>query len=225
MKTVSDYIKNHKYVLLLLYWPFHTLWFELLRIFTADKNVWLIETEFDKSIPFIEWFIIPYIIWYFYIAAVLIYSLYKSKREFLRSYALIFSCMFIPMLFCTVVPNGLPLSIRPDFELLGRENFAIDLVRFIYAADSPPRAVMPSMHCTVAVALFFAVLFSESLSVYRSPKYIAGALSAAIILSTVFIKQHSVADTVAGTCFGLIAAAAIRLIEHKIYRKRAITGI
>ena len=130
--------------------------------------------------------------------------------------------MFIPMVICTAVPNGLSESIRPDFAALGRDNIAIHLVKFIYAADSPPRSVMPSMHCSVAVALFFAVIQSESLAYKKWPKICAGILSFLIVLSTVFIKQHSILDLFAGVMFGLAAALIVRIIEVRARKRKAV---
>lgn len=139
MKHITDYIKTHKYCLLLLYWPVHTLWYEILRIAYAEKDVLLIRCALDDRIPFCEWFVIPYCIWYLYIAAVLLYTLVHSKRDFIRTTALMCLCMILPMLFCTFVPNGIPADMRPDFEALGRNNPAIWAVKRIYAADTPPR--------------------------------------------------------------------------------------
>ena len=218
---LRDYIKNNKHCLLLLYWLFHTLWYELVRIFTADSDVLIIHSSLDASIPFIEWFAFPYILWFPYIAAVLLWGLYAGKREFLRNMALITACMFIPMLFCTVVPNGLSPDIRPDFETLGRSNAGTWVVKVLYASDSPPRCVMPSMHCAVSLSLFYALLRSEKLKGRAWVKVAGGVLSLLIILATVFIKQHSVLDLFAGLGLALITCPLITWAEYLIDKKKA----
>lgn len=219
MKHITDYIKTHKYCLFLLYWPVHTLWYEILRIAYAEKDVLLIRCALDDRIPFCEWFVIPYCIWYLYIAAVLLYTLIHSKRDFIRTTALMCLCMILPMLFCTFVPNGIPADMRPDFEALGRNNPAIWAVKRIYAADTPPRSCMPSMHVSVAFAIFFSVLRAESLRGRRAVKSICGVLSVLISLSTVFIKQHSVLDVAAGTATAAVVFAAVSLAEC-VYNKK-----
>ena len=219
MAKILNYIKNNKHCLLLLYWPIHFLWYEIIRVVYADVSVLYIYSPLDDKIPFCEWFIIPYVFWYVYIALVLVYSLSRGKREFIRADLLLTGCMLLPMIFCTLVPNGIELSMRPDFNLLGRDNFAIDLVKSIYEADSPPRNVMPSMHVSVAWALMFAVLKSEGLKNRHALKIGAVVMSILISLSTVFIKQHSVLDVFAGIATAVLVLILVDLLEKRIFKK------
>ena len=220
MSKIIDYVKTHKYALVVLYWPVHTLWYEIIRLRDAAGDVTFIHSPLDDAIPFIEWFSIPYCLWFPYIAAVLIYTLIKDKRDFLRASALVTACMFVPMVICTLFPNGLEPSMRPDFETLGRSNLGTLLTQFVYATDSPPRCVMPSMHCAVSVVLFAATLKSRSTRGMTAAKIASGALSLLIILATVFIKQHSILDLFAGVSFGLFAVAAVFAAEYLYDRKK-----
>ena len=219
MQRILNYINKNKHCLLLLYWPIHFIWYELLIIQTADREVLMIHSSLDDMIPFCEWFIIPYVLWYFYITAVLIYSYRQGKTEFLRADFLVSLSMLLPMIFCTIVPNGIDYSMRPDFAELGRENWAIELVKSIYEADSPPRNVMPSMHVSVSWALMFAVLKSDGLKGKRIIKILSCILSILVTLSTVFIKQHSVLDVFAGIGVAL-AVFAILLAIEKTYKNK-----
>lgn len=219
MQRILNYIKLNKYCLLLLYWPIHFTWYELLRIGTADSEVLMIHSPLDDMIPFCEWFIIPYVLWYLYIAAVLIYSYRRGKNEFLRADFLVSLSMLLPMIFCTIVPNGIEYSMRPDFTALGRDNWAIELVKSIYDADSPPRNVMPSMHVSVSWALMFSVLKSEGLKGKWIIKIPACILSILVTLSTVFIKQHSVLDVFGGIGTALAVFAILLVIEKKYKNK------
>jgi membrane-associated phospholipid phosphatase len=220
MKIIKSYIKEHKYSVILLYWLFHSVWYELLRIGFLDDNVLLIESPLDRSIPFCEWFIIPYCTWYFCIAAIVIYPLFKSdRREFLRSNLVLMGAMLIPMFICTFVPTGIDMALRPDFDELGRDNFAIDLVKFIYAADTPPRNVMPSMHVSISFAMFFVILQSKTMCKSVLSKLLAFVWCLMISASTVFIKQHSILDVYAGIAVAVIVAV-IGYIGERIYDKK-----
>ncbi len=219
MSKILNYIKNNRHCLLLLYWPIHFLWYEVLRVAYADMSVLYIYSPLDDKIPFCEWFIIPYVFWYVYIALVLFYSLFRGKKEFIRADLLLTGCMLLPMIFCTLVPNGIELSMRPDFSLLGRDNFAIDLVKSIYEADSPPRNVMPSMHVSVSWALMFSVLKSEGLKNKHVLKIGAVIMSVLISLSTVFIKQHSILDVFAGIGTAVLVLALVGLFEKRFFEK------
>ncbi len=220
INKIFGYIKNNKHCLLVLFWPVEVLWYFLLKTFTAESDVLLIHTPLDDKIVFCEWFIIPYCLWYLYIAAVLLYTLIKDKRDFVRACALICPCMLLPMLFCTIIPNGLSMSIRPDFDALGRENIATWLVKLIYAADTPPRNVMPSMHCAVSVTLFFSVFKAKVFEGKRVLKIAALLLSLTICASTVFVKQHSVLDVFAGIGPGVVVCIIVSIAERCIDKKR-----
>ncbi len=220
MKKIVDFIKKRKYCLILLYWPIHMIWYELLRILNPDASkVLIIESSLDSKIPFCEWFVIPYYSWYLCIAAVLLYPLFRSKREFIRASLLLIGCMVLPMIFCTVCPNGIDISLRPDFESLGRDNIAIRLVQLIYKADSPPRNVMPSMHVSVSWAMFFAILQSKLMLKKPIFKALSGIWCVAISLSTVFIKQHSILDVFAGVGTAVLVFILV-LIAERIYNKK-----
>ncbi len=221
MKKLIDYIKENKYCVWLLYWPFHGLLYEALRIITADADVLIIESPLDAYVPFCEWFVIPYVSWYLCIALLTVFSIYKGKREFYRVNGLIIGCMVLPMIFCTLVPNGIDVALRPNFETLGRDNILTSLVKLIYAADSPPRNVMPSMHVSVSFAMFFAVLRSKFFKKNYIFKTFSAIWAVMISLATVFIKQHSVLDVFAGIGTAILVFVIVTVAE-KIYDKRKI---
>ncbi len=219
MKKILDYIKANKYCLLLIYWPIHFITYGLFGKIFAEQDVWLLYSPLDDKIPFCEWFIFPYVFWYFWIAFMLIYSLYHGKREFIRTDMLLTLCMAIPMIFCIFVPNGIDISMRPDFNTLGRENIGTKLVQLIYAADSPPRNCMPSMHVTVAWALMFSTFQLRPFAKRYFIKALSFVMCMLISLATVFIKQHSILDVFAGVGVG-IAVFFIVFIAEKIYDKK-----
>ncbi|HAN20150.1 MAG: hypothetical protein A2Y15_03330 [Clostridiales bacterium GWF2_36_10] len=220
MNSVFISLKKYKHLLLLIYWPFHFMWYEIVRIY-SDKmpNFYIVKSPLDDLIPFCEFFVLPYATWYFYIMTVLIYFAYKNKRDFLKANSMIIGCMFISMLITTIFPSGIPESMRPDFVALGRDNFLIDAVKYIYSIDSPPRNVMPSMHVNVSAALFISVLKAESLKGKKFIKLCSFTLSLLIILSIVFIKQHSVLDGIAG----LALAGVMYLVTYNWFFKEKKT--
>ena len=212
-----------KHLLLLLYWPVHFIWYELLRL-NADTmpNFYIVSSTLDDKIPFCEWFIIPYVLWYFYIMAVLLYTANKNKSDFINANIMISGSMFISVLINTFFPSGVTESIRPDFESLGRDNILIDAVKYIYSIDSPPRVVMPSMHVAVAIALLATVLKSDCFKGKKLTKLFSSVLSVLICLSTVLIKQHSVLDLFAGV---LLAAILYFITYHLVKAKKKTVDV
>ena len=163
--------------------------------------------------PFCEWFVIPYVLWFPYIIFTMVLAVMSGKKGFLHSCAIIYLSIFIPMTFCLFVPNGIPIELRPDFEALGRNNPAIWLVKFIYLVDSPPRNCMPSMHVSVSCALFFTILTNKQIPWRKWLIPCSFLLSALICAATVLIKQHSILDVYYGVLVAVSVFAAVMIVE------------
>ena len=221
-ELTGRFVKNKWAWAAVVYWVVHSILYEVfVRVYGTfpPEKILLIHSPLDDRIPFLEWFVVPYVIWYLFVLAVAIRSFSMGNRALLRFHLLTVPCMLASMVFCLFVPNGLPLSIRPVFEELGRNNPAIWAVKLLYSIDSPPLVVMPSMHCSVATVLAGFYLISGEFRGRVKRKAAVGILSVLIVLSTVFIKQHSVLDLI----FGVLLGAAVTLLVwlgETIYDRR-----
>lgn len=155
-------------------------------------NYFVIHSIFDDYIPFCEYFIIPYLLWFAYIAVTLGYLFFNDKQGFYKASAIMFSGMTIFLIICTVFPNG--LNLRP--EVFTHDNFCIELVKRIYQTDTPTN-VLPSLHVYNSICCYIAISHCEKLQHSRLIQKGSLVLSILIILSTMFLKQHSVVDVVA----------------------------
>lgn len=135
---------SHAWVLLyaFIYFP----WFTYLERHVTD-NYFVIHSIFDDYIPFCEYFIIPYLLWFAYIAVTLGYLFFNDKQGFYKASAIMFSGMTIFLIICTVFPNG--LNLRP--EVFTRDNFCIELVKRIYQTDTPTNVLQVFMYTTLFV--------------------------------------------------------------------------
>ena len=86
-------------------------------------------------------------------------------------------------------PNGLEL--RP--ETFTRDNIFVQLTKMIYSMDTPTN-VLPSIHVFNSMAVYFAVKHSTKLKNTQAARPGALVMTTIIILSTMFLKQHSVVD-------------------------------
>jgi membrane-associated phospholipid phosphatase len=151
---------------------------------------YIIHTSWDDLIPFCEYFIIPYLLWFvFVMGCVLWFGAFQSSEREYRSLTrnLAFGCTLF-LLISAVFPNGQDL--RP---VLAGDNVFQQLVMQLYQRDTATN-VFPSIHVFNSVACCTAVLRNHRL---RSSKLISGAtvvLTVSIILATVFLKQHTVVD-------------------------------
>ena len=217
LKKIKDFVKQNKHSLILVYWPIHGIWYSILQATTMSRAPIAVAVELDRLIPFNEWFVIPYALWYLQIAAVTLYLLFKNKEGFTRLYVYMFGGMFFCMLLCTVLPMYFD---RTGVEMYPRDNLLTDAVRFVQGFD-PPTTILPSMHVYVTLGLHMAVC-KDGLGMERRLMRLASlAFSLSVCLATVFIKQHSVLDVAAA----LPLAAVMYFVAYKPSYKRLFTKL
>lgn len=176
--------------LILAYLPLYLLWFMLLEEHvTGDYHI--IESPADDYIPFSEYFIVPYLLWFPFIAVSILYFIFRDKIEYYRLCGVLISGMTVFLLVSTLFPNG--LALRPTLSELGRDNVFLDLVASLHKADTSTN-VCPSIHVYNSLAVCIAFFTSEHLKGKRLLKTGVLILTVLICLSTVFLKQHSVID-------------------------------
>lgn len=200
---MKKYIREHRYVLLVLYLPVYLIWFALVEhmIPTADM-CWVSYLPLDDKIPFLPPFIVAYVSWYPFLAIPALVLLIKEDREaFIRYAAFIIAGFSISLLICMIWPNC--QNLRP--AEVDTSNLFGFLIHAIYSADTNTN-VLPSMHVVGCFAVVSACFDSKYLRKMRVPGLIWGIL---ICASTVFVKQHSILDVFAGLALGLVIAVVI----------------
>jgi len=191
--VIKTFIKKYGiYMVVPVYTVLYLLAFHLLESRTAH-GFHVIHASMDSSIPFCEYFIVPYLLWFFFIAATVLWFMFKDKekKEYTRLIINLGIGMTLFILISWIYPNG--HFLRP--EVFPRENIFTDMVRALYGADTSTN-IFPSIHVYNSVAAFIAIAHNETL---RKKKVVvpgAFVLTVLIILSTVFLKQHTVVDVI-----------------------------
>lgn len=190
----------HKYrhaLPLLLYGIVYMQWFSHLES-TVTSHYRLIHLTPDDRIPFCEVFVIPYLLWFAYVAVVVLYFFFKDKDDYFRTCTFLFTGMTVFLIVSTLWPNGHDL--RP--LVMPRDNVFTRLVVMLYRADTPTN-LWPSIHVYNSLGCHMAVMKSARLEKKKGIRMGSLLLCVSIILSTMFIKQHSVFDV--ATAFILAA--------------------
>ncbi|MCD8038116.1 MAG: phosphatase PAP2 family protein [Lachnospiraceae bacterium] len=143
----------------------------------------------DEYIPFCEVFIVPYLMWFGYVAFSVCYLCIRDRDEGDRLVAFLMAGMTIFIVMSAVFPNGHHL--RP--AVFPRDNIFTKMIAALYAADTPTN-VFPSIHVYNSIAVMIAVHRSRRFQEHRLIKGFMFALGVSIIASTVLIKQHSMLD-------------------------------
>lgn len=187
------FLKKYKHAWVFSYILIYMPWFCYLEKHVTN-NYYVIHSVFDDRIPFVEYFIVPYLLWFVFIAVVFLYFFFTDVEGFYKLAKLSFAGMTIFLIISTLVPNGLDL--RP--VVFERDNIFTDLVKMVYQADTPTN-VFPSLHVFNSLAACIAINQSKRLNEKHKGWCIAAyVLASLIIMATVFLKQHSVLDVVAG---------------------------
>jgi membrane-associated phospholipid phosphatase len=111
--------------------------------------------------------------------------------------------MILACIIFTVYPNG--QTLRPAYT---GEGFIGALIHHLYYADTPTNS-LPSLHVIYSVGVHIS-LIKARVKISEPVKGLSFIMMALIIMSTVFVKQHSVLDAVAG----LFVSAVIYLLVY-----------
>lgn len=188
----KDLLHKYWHAVFLLYLAIYMPWFGWVETTAPMRDPTPIYCMLDDFIPFCEWFIIPYYLWFAYIIVGHIFLFFSSREDFIRMCMFLYTGMTICLIIYTVWPNCQEL--RVDYDALGRTNMLIEAVAELQSMDSADN-VFPSIHCLNSIGMHIALAKSQHLCKYRN--IIVGAsfvLVVLIIISTVCLKQHSILD-------------------------------
>lgn len=166
----------------------------------------IIRSGLDSYIPFCEVFIIPYILWFLYVSLTVIYLCLKESDEAGKFAAFLMIGMTVFIVVSAIYPNGHRL--RPQsFE---RENIFTYMVSKLYATDTSTN-ILPSIHVYNSIAVMIAVARAKEFRKHMVISVCMQVLGVMIILSTMFLKQHSVVDVL----LALILAAIVHIVVYR----------
>lgn len=197
---------KYKHALLLLYFPFYLMAFNYLETVMPQK-IHIIEFSLDHLIPFNEYFVIPYLLWFPYMGLAGIYFLFKDKESFVKMMLVGMIGMTTFIVVSYLYPNG--LSIRPT--VFYNDNICTRLVKMLYHTD-PARNVFPSIHVYNSMAIAIIVKKSKSLKDNWIAQDGSLILTFLIVLATMFIKQHSIFDVCSAI---LLVSLAVEIVYNE----------
>lgn len=215
MNKLKDY--SHAWYVF-IYGIFYMICFALLEK-RSYPRINIIHMKVDDAIPFCEYFIVPYLLWFAFVALTVLYFTFvnQDKKEYYQLICSLAVGMTIFLLVSFFFPNG--QTLRPT--VFPRENIFTDMVRYLYMIDTPTN-ILPSIHVFNTIACLTAIMRSPSL--YPRKGLIAGTniLSILIVLSTLFLKQHSMIDVLSAFLLNMICYQLFYAVEpeHSTVKRR-----
>lgn len=172
---------------MLLFMVAYLLIFSLLEKRTVthytEIHLWL-----DDRIPFVSAFVIPYYLWFLYVAATVLYLYFADRKNYDRTATLLYIGMSAFLIISYLFPNiqYLRPRVMPD------QSIFTQLVFRIYQADTSTN-IFPSIHVFNSLCCMAGLSRSPA---KRPVRIASSVLGVSVILSTMFIKQHSVIDVI-----------------------------
>ena len=202
MKTIKRLINEllpvYGFIALLSVLTVNTIVYNGSRLISRHLHHYRFSTGLDAQIPFIKEFVIVYILvaygqW--------IYGFYLSAREDVKTCKTIFTAEITAKLMCLlfylVIPTTMERAHISGNDLCSR------WVQLVYSTDSADN-LFPSIHCIESYLLMrTAGILKKAPDWYRT---VTPVVTLLVMASTVFVKQHVIAD-----CFAAVAVTEIAL--------------
>lgn len=196
---------KYRHLLLLLYLPIYLIWFSYVES-TVTTRFHVIHVALDDYIPFCEYFIIPYLLWFAYVAFGVIYMAFNNRTDYYKLCAFLFTGMTVFLIISTLYPNG--HFLRPAY--FDHHNLCTRLCEMLYATDTPTN-LFPSIHVYNSIGVHLAISHNEKLKKNKTFQFLSFVLMVSIILATMFLKQHSVFDV----CTAFLLAYVMYLLVYR----------
>lgn len=178
------------------------------KLFVSNPH--LIGNAIDAKIPFSIYAIIPYSTWFF-LLIIVPYILYKKDKQNLSKYIVSYIMMTI---IADIIFVCYPTTVaRP--EVTGTSLIEL-LVRLEFWVDTPVLNCFPSMHCAISMLWLLYMLASKETN--KLEKILIPILCIAIMISTLFIKQHVFIDLVSGVIISTVVFIVVQY-EKKLTLK------
>ena len=163
MSSWKETAQKYQYPIFVIYYTLYMLSFGLVEKLQPD-SLYIIHCPIDQYIPFLEYFVVPYLGWFLYIGGIVFWLFLFDRENMCR----LLWCGMIGMTIFVVIsvflPNGLDL--RP--EVFPRDNVFTRLTAFVYRIDTSTN-VFPSIHVNNSICACTALVTSTTFTSLSTP--------------------------------------------------------
>lgn len=217
-EKVKELFYRYRHGWILSYLIIYQMWFIYVER-TVTRRFHIVHTAVDDYIPFVEIFIVPYLLWFGYVAIAIAWFFFKDVQDYYKLCIFLFVGMTVFLVISTIYPNGHYL--RP--RVFERDNIFISMVKGLYMIDTPTN-LFPSIHVYNSIGVHLAVMHSEKLKERKWVRRGSFIMMLLIIASTMFLKQHSVFDVVTGCVMALVMYTLVYARSWQYGREHVYEG-
>lgn len=204
-KTFGKIIPKYGFLSVIFCFIFNSAIYSGLQMAMKKARHFDLTTDWDRAVPFVPGWAFIYLGCFLFWIANYILITRQGKEGWYKFAAGDYLSRIICGLFFVLLPTT---NLRP--EIVG-DGLAQELVRFIYRMDAPTN-LFPSVHCLVSWLCFIGIRGKEYV-----PKWYQAfscIFAIAVFASTLFTKQHFIADVVASV---IIAELCYYIGHHTMY--------
>lgn len=212
-EKLKEFLYRYRHGWILSYLIIYQMWFIYVER-TVTRRFHIVHMAVDDYIPFVEIFIVPYLLWFGYVAFAIAWFFFKDVQDYYKIYTFLFVGMTVFLVVSTVYPNGHYL--RP--RVFERDNVFISMVKGLYMLDTPTN-LFPSIHVYNSLGVHLAVMHSEKLREKKWVKRGSFVMMLSIIASTMFLKQHSVFDVITACLTALVMYTLVYARDWQVGRR------
>jgi len=158
-------------------------WFSQTRI-----NFFDVSFGFERSIPFVPEFIFGYLL--VYLSVLLIYIIVDNMEDWNRGIIAFLAATTLAYIIFLLFP--VRMETRPEIWQVTGSSVSAAVTRFYYYIDAPYN-LFPSLHVTYPTLAMLVAWRS-----HRIMRWVFLAMALIVAVSVVLVKQHYIADVVAG---------------------------
>ena len=192
MDRMAQYRKN---LIWAAFWLLFGACFYALEWLVPQRRYHVMYHPLDDAIPFCELFLIPYLFWFVFMIFAYVYTFFADPRAFRR--LMMFTILTYGGALVLFVLFPTCQNLRP--VSFARDNILTQVMAWFYTCDTSTN-VCPSLHVCGSMAAAFGLTDTRR---FCTPGWRAVICLTALVISisTVFVKQHSIIDTVCGFLF------------------------
>lgn len=216
-QKLLPFIERWKHLWILSYFIIYLAWFGYVER-TVTTHFHVIHVSLDDYIPFCEYFVIPYVIWFGYVAWGIVHTALHNKTDYYKLCGFLFTGMTLFLIISTIYPNGHYL--RPHY--FTHHNFCTTIVNYLYATDTATN-LFPSIHVYNSLGVHFMVMNSRDFKHKKTVQLCSLILCISIVLATMFLKQHSVFDVSTAFILAFVMYQVVYVHQWAL-RRRTVPG-
>lgn len=201
---------QYRHAVVALYFPLYMVWFMALEARTDVKFTY-IHSIVDDWIPFCEYFIIPYMLWFFYVLGTMVFLFFQWKdlKNFYHTAAVLIIGMTVSLIIYTLFPNG--QNMRP--VTFAKDDIFTRVISALYHTDTATN-VLPSLHVYNSLAIHAGICRCKAFAGKQWIHISSLILCILICLSTMFLKQHSFLDFITAVLLFIVVEAIVKKIPY-----------